>query len=137
MTLSGRGAGPRMLRSSLADLILCRYFSESANVIPVLSGGRFVAEILKPSAGSFLDGNLIPERGVPPMIYLRQHTGNAVLKRNFRLPAKSFADFSDIRQRAIWLARGARDMDNLATEQPDEAIDGLRVSGADIEPLPH
>src|SRR5262249_51506495 len=137
MTLSGRGAGPRILRSSLADLILCRYFSESANVIPVLSGRRFVAEVFKPSARSLLDGNLIPEGSVPPMIYLRQHACNAVLNVYFRLPAESVADFADVVKRAIWIAGALGNVDNVATEQSDEGIDGLRVSGADIESLPH
>src|SRR5262245_66618853 len=119
MTLSDRGADPRISRSSLGDLILYLYFSERANVIAIYSSlrRRFITEIFKPVASSLCDGSLVPKRGIAPMFDFGQHPCNPIIKFDLRLPIETFADFADVSEGAIRFARTLRNVDNLAAEQ--------------------
>src|SRR5262245_185206 len=138
MTLSDRGADPRISRNSLGDFILYLYFSERANVIAIYSSirRRVIAEIFKPLAGSLCDGSLVPKRGIAPMFDFGQHSCNAIIKFNLRLPIKSFADLADVSESAIRFARTLGTVYDLATEQTHEMIDSLGIAGPNVEPLP-
>src|SRR5262245_12246084 len=138
MTLSDRGADPRISRSSLGDLILYLYFSERANVIAIYSSlrCRVLAEIFKPMAGSLCDGSLVPKRGIAPMFDLGQHPCNAIVKFDLRLPIKNFADLADVSESAIRFAGTRGKVYDLTSEQFYEMINSLGVAGTNVEPLP-
>src|SRR5262249_57554308 len=66
---------------------------------------------------------------------VRQHARDAFGEIDLWLPAENFADLADVGERAVRFARSFGDVNDVAAQQFNKTIDGLRVSRADVEPL--
>src|SRR6185437_16843669 len=93
-------------------------------------------EMVEPGLGRPRDRIRIPERRVAPIVDLGRHSGHPLGERHHRPPAELRPDLADIRPGTIRLAGTLRYVDDLAADQFDQAVHGLRIAGAEIPYLP-
>jgi hypothetical protein len=70
------------------------------------------------------------------MIDLLHHALDALLERNLRPPAQTLRDLPNVSEGAVRFARTLRQVNHIAAEKLDEAVDGLRRARADVEAFP-
>src|SRR4051794_29670870 len=90
------------------------------------------SEIFEPGLRCLADRRRVPQRGVAPVLDVRQDFPDPVFERDARRPAELALDAGNIGPGAIWLARPFRHVDHLAAEQLDQPVHRLRISSADI-----
>src|SRR5208282_4212222 len=132
ITLCSRGRAPIALQSSSTVLIF--FLSLSSVMVRELRGTR---EIGEPGPRRLGDRFGVPQRRLAPVLDLPQDAGNALLEADPGLPAQLALDLADVGEGAIGLARPLGNMDLVAAEELDEAIDRLRAAGAEVVDLAH
>src|SRR5438876_145270 len=88
-----------------------------------------------PRLGGSLDRCRVPQWGFAPIVDFLDDPGHAFLETHLDRPVEVAADQGDIGPRAVRFARPLRDMDGLAAQELDQAIDRLRLAGAQV-PVP-
>src|SRR5271157_1619277 len=126
ITLRLRGRSPTSCATCSADLILCWYRSPKVSTTSALP-----AQILEPGLGGTRDRLRIPQRRVAPMLDVRHHAAHALRERHHGLPAEIALNSADVRPGAIGLAGALRNIHHVAPQKLDQAVDALRIAGAE------
>src|ERR1700728_1468025 len=130
ITLRRRGGAPMIAAISAADFILCLKWLPSDSTVSGLP-----PQILKPCLGCDRDRLRIPQRRVAPQFDILHHAMDTLIERNRGLPTEIVLNFADVRPGAVRLSRTLRNIDDRTAEKLDQAINALRVAGAEVPDL--
>src|SRR5215831_13993507 len=129
MTLRWRGRGPMAAAISAAVLIL--WLTSFLLAASIMASTRW-GERFEPFGGGFGNRIGIPQRGIAPVVDLGDDAADPFLERDLRLPAEIAANPADVREGAVRLARALGDVDDRPAQELDQAVDRLRIAGADV-----